>query len=482
MRILLAAVAAVALQGGPAYIPYDEARPILAAHGRDVAPRDWPAWAASRDAGIRARLARGDEDSLVYLWLYGTSFTRLPRATEQQIARLGAVKAEALLLARLDDLAAAIASPGSNQRLRFARAFLAGKGLRPESAAGRERVKLFLVAARERVIAENRRFRLAAEGVKQSDASAAAATYSTLYRDRGLSSDTRLTAGFAIDKALAALAAGGLEPGGVRRAAIAGPGLDFTDKAEGYDFYPPQTIQPFALADSLLRLGLAERESLRLSTLDLSPRVNAHLDAAGRAARAGRRYTVQLPLAEDPRHEWQPELVAYWRTFGSRVGRQVPAAPLPSGMAGVRLRSVSIDPAIVRSIAPHDVNIIVQRLPLGETERFDLIVATNILVYYDAFEQALAVANIAAMLRPGGYFLTNYAVAPSALLEAMPDLTTAVYFDRQNNGDTIFCYRRRQAAAARLEPSVTGTSETSASARPRSRASRTDSARTPPRT
>jgi hypothetical protein len=34
-------------------------------------------------------------------------------------------------------------------------------------------------------------------------------------------------------------------------------------------------------------------------------------------------------------------------------------------------------------------------------------VATNILIYYDVFEQSLAVANIATMLRPGGLFLSN---------------------------------------------------------------------------
>ena len=447
MRILLALVAVVALQGGPALIPYGEAKPILAAHGKAVAESEWPAWAANRDTEIRARLARGDEDSLVYFWLYGTSFTRLARATEPEISRLGAEKAESLLLARLDDFAAAVASPGSNARLQFARAFLTGKGLRPETAAGRDQVKLFLVAGRERVLAENDRLRRVAENAKQSgDAGAASKTYSTLFQDRGLSSDTRLTAGFAIDKALAAIAgAGGLQAGTVRRAAIVGPGLDFTDKAEGYDFYPQQTIQPFALVDSLLQLGLAKAGALRLATLDLSPRVNQHIESAARAARAGHRYTLQLPLpAGEARHDWQPDLVDYWQKFGSRIGREVPPASLPAGNARLRVRSVSIDPVVVHSIAPHDLNIIVQRLPLAEAERFDVIVATNILVYYDAFEQSLALANIAKMLRPGGYFLTNYSVAPSASLEAVPGLTTAVFFDRQNNGDAVYVYRRAE--------------------------------------
>jgi hypothetical protein len=36
-----------------------------------------------------------------------------------------------------------------------------------------------------------------------------------------------------------------------------------------------------------------------------------------------------------------------------------------------------------------------------------LIVGTNIFVYYDAFEQMLALGNAGAMLKPGGLLLTN---------------------------------------------------------------------------
>jgi chemotaxis methyl-accepting protein methylase len=97
----------------------------------------------------------------------------------------------------------------------------------------------------------------------------------------------------------------------------------------------------------------------------------------------------------------------------------------------------------VTAITPHDVNIVVERVPLEDGERFDLIVATNILVYYDAFEQSLALANIAKMLKPGGFFLTNYAMAPMAPLETSASLATAVFFDQQQNGDTIYCYRRQ---------------------------------------
>jgi SAM-dependent methyltransferase len=450
----LAAAALAAKADAPVFVPYDEAKPVLAAHKDlppkggsylQISPKEWPAWIAKRDAEIRARLARGDEDSLVYLWLYGTSFTKRPRATEQDIARLGdRAKAEALLIDRLDDLVAGLSAPGSNERLQFGRAVLARNGIDVAAASGTTKALAFLVKARERVLAENAQIARSAATARQSGA-ASAMEYATLFRDRGLSSDTRLTAAFAVDRALAAVAeARALPASGVRRVAVVGPGLDFTDKAEGFDFYPQQTIQPFGVIDSLRRLALAKTDDFRLTTFDLSPRVNGHLANAAKRGAAGVPYTIQLPLpADDPKHDWQPELLAYWKTFGGGIGRETRPAPLPAGMPGVRVRGVAVSPIIAAAIAPHDLNIIVQRQPLPDSERFDLVVATNILVYYDAFDQALALTNIASMLRPGGLFLSNYAVVPSATMEALPALTTRVFFDKQQNGDTVFVYRRR---------------------------------------
>jgi SAM-dependent methyltransferase len=415
-------------------IPYADARPILEAHHIDLAEAAWPGWAARHDQEIRARLAQGDEDSVVNLWQYGTTFTTLPRATEQELAAGPRARAEELLIRRLDDLVTGIASPGSNERLQFARQLVERQGINPATEGGQEQARVHLVKVRERAIAEHARYRNAAKS----------AEYSTIYKDRGLSSDTRLTADFALDKALEAIAAkGGLAAGSVKRVAIVGPGLDFTDKAEGFDFYPQQTIQPFALVDTLGRFHLGQPDEVRVTTLDLSPRVNGHLESARARARRGERYVVQLPLTkDDPKHQWHPDLVAYWRRFGDQIG--VEAAPYAAPAGSVRMRAVSVRPAVTMSIAPQDVNIIVQRLePLPDAERFDLIVATNILVYYDAFDQALALANIAKMLKPGGYFVTNYKVSPALPLEPSASVVTAVFFDRQGNGDTLFCYQRR---------------------------------------
>ena len=438
-------------------IPYLDARPVLDAHSSDLPAglkgktaadleSAWPEWVTGRDAEIRARLAQGDEDSVVNLWLYGTTFTTLPRATEQEMASLkNRDAAEELLLRRLDDLVDGLAVPGTNERLQFARQLLDRQGINPSTEDGKQQARVYLVKVRERVIAELARYRRAAESARRSGSRAGdLSAYSTIYNDRGLSSDTRLTADFALDKALEAIAAKGtLAPHSVRRVAIVGPGLDFTDKAEGFDFYPPQTIQPFALVDSLGRFNLGQPDEVRVTTLDLSPRVNGHLESARARARGGEPYVVQLPLTRDePKHEWQPDLVAYWQRFGDQVG--VNAAPYPAPSGSVRMRAVAVRPAVTLSIAPQDLNIIVQRLaPLPDDQRFDLIVATNILVYYDAFEQGLALANISKMLRPGGYFVTNYAVSPLPPLEPSASVVTSVFFDKQGNGDTLFCYQRR---------------------------------------
>ncbi len=441
-------------------IPYEEARPVLEAADpvlREAVPAElkakspdalraaWPGWVAKRDADIRARLARGDEDSLVNFMLFGVTFTRQPRATPRDIARFGEGRSIGdVLAARLDDLVAGIASPGANERLRFARRVAESRGIDPSTAAGRAQVRDLIVSVVARVLAELQNYTRAIESAKLlGDPSAEFAQRSTLYRDRGLSSDTSISPDFAIEQSLEAMKAQGLvAPGGVRRVAIVGPGLDFTDKGEGYDFYPQQTIQPFAVVDSLLRLGLAKAGDVRLTTYDLSPRINEHLAAARARALRGEAYTVQL--VRDTEAGWTPELVRYWERFGDQIGAPAqPTAP-PGGAGTLKTRAVRIRPALVALLTPEDLDVVLQRPEgLAPDERFDLIVATNILVYYDVFEQSLALANVSRMLKPGGFLLSNNALFE---LEATPIRSvgyhTSVYSSRPDDGDHIVWYRR----------------------------------------
>lgn len=86
--------------------------------------------------------------------------------------------------------------------------------------------------------------------------------------------------------------------------------------------------------------------------------------------------------------------------------------------------------------------------PAGQ-DRFDLVIATNILIYYDVFEQLLTGANVAKMLRPGGLFLSNTLLvelpaAPTSLVS----YTDVVYTD-SGVGDRIFCYELQGGPTAR---------------------------------
>jgi hypothetical protein len=267
---------------------------------------------------------------------------------------------------------------------------------------------------------------------------AVTAANATIFRDRGLSSDTSILSDYSVHVALETIVRQKtLSPGSVRRIAVVGPGLDFTNKADGYDYYPEQTIQPFAVINTLRRLGLAATD-LQVTTFDINLRVNEHLQNAVSRAASPSGYVVTLPL---PRHEgWTGAVEVYWQQWGNAIGTEVAAVPAPAAAGDVKTRSVRIQPAVVSSVVPRDLNIVVDRLPAASDERFDLIVATNVLVYYGVFEQALAAANVAAMLTSGGIFVTNTAVLPTPPLRTTASYLRVAHTARRY--DEIFWYQR----------------------------------------
>jgi len=75
--------------------------------------------------------------------------------------------------------------------------------------------------------------------------------------------------------------------------------------------------------------------------------------------------------------------------------------------------------------------------------RFDLVIATNVFVYYDAFEQALAVQNISTLLKPGAFLLTNNWLPhlPQIPMHAL-GYTSVRYGEGAEEGDNIFWWKR----------------------------------------
>jgi hypothetical protein len=94
---------------------------------------------------------------------------------------------------------------------------------------------------------------------------------------------------------------------------------------------------------------------------------------------------------------------------------------------------------VVLACEPVDLNIVLERVSLAEANRFDLMVGTNIFIYYDAFERSLALENAGAMLKPGGLLLTN---------DRLPEvpggsMRQAGLTDVQSNHDSIGWYQKQ---------------------------------------
>ncbi len=155
----------------------------------------------------------------------------------------------------------------------------------------------------------------------------------------------------------------------------------------------------------------------------------------------GSPYVLHLPLAADV--SWTPKFLGYWQTFGDRIGGEAASPPVPRGAGMVKIRSVTVRPAIVERITPRDVNITAQHLVLAGTGRFDLIIATNVFVYYDRLQQGLAMLGVANMLRPGGFLLSNNALVevPSTGLSSV-GYTKTLYSERDEDGDLIVWYQK----------------------------------------
>jgi hypothetical protein len=388
---LLLAGKVVASEPALEFLSYDQAEPALKACKVPLpaARGGWSQWIEAQNREIRARLAVGELDSLVNFVLFGVSFTGQPRADSEQIN-------SRLVRMRIAALIARLGTPGDHERLIWVRQMLANEGHDLRTPVERERAAQFIEQNVSRYLAERQRYRRLLDVAPANDPVAG-----ELYKNRGLSLDTNFRPNYAIEESLAELMRRGALRS-VRRAAIIGPGLDFTDKDSGFDFYPLQTLQPFALVDSLMRLGLSRIPDLRVTVFDISRQTLDHLS---RAIRPARPYTIQLAL--DRTRPWNPEVLAYWKRFGDHVGSPVKPLSAPPQLRNVESGAIRVRPEVVAALDPQPLNIVLQHLNLSPDQRFDLIVATNVFVYYDRLQHVLSMVNLASMLVPGGIFLSN---------------------------------------------------------------------------
>jgi len=420
------------------------AKPVLEALASELPPQlrepnegKWKAWAQHEDNFVRARLEQGALDSMINLLLFGTSFTTQPRVITMRDFE------DPVVQARVTDLLEALRNPGNNERIIFLRNLLRSRGVDPNSSVGSEKTKNFVLENLRRVVQEQNTIRKQFDQAgSESNQEVGLSERSRVFRDRGISVDTTILSSFGIDGALRDIKERAVLPkGSITRVAVIGPGLDFTDKGFGYDFYPLQTLQPFAVYDSVVRLGLAEPGMIEVTAFDISQEVLEHLRRARDRAENGENYVVQLPRESWP---WAPEAVQYWRSFGSEIGTPVAPIQPPPALEGLETRAVAIRPEVVLSCKPVDLNVVFEQFDRSATRPFDLIIATNVFLYYDTFEQALALRNISTLLKPGGFFLTNDWLPHVHQIPMRSTGYTPVRYGQSGDwGDNVFWWQRQ---------------------------------------
>ena len=432
-----------ALAQTPQFVAFASAQPVLAASQGALPPElkssspvtadAWNKWVRDRDKEIRGRIEGGEAETLTNLLRLGVTYTKEPRISFVDLQQYGKDKAvDAGADQRADDLVRALAAPHPSEGILEMRVFLEKKGFNLTTPDGRKKVKAYLLAN----LAHQR------DDVNRWIAELSAKKISIYqgFKDRGISTDSNLYPDYTIELHLKRLMEKGLlQPGSVRRVAIVGPGLDFVNKNFGSDFYPPQTTQPFALIDSLARLGLSDPASVEVYTFDISPRVNRHIERARKTAAAGKPYTIQLVCS--PMEEWEAAYRAgfldYWQKFGNRIGTPATRIAVPAAASEIWNRAVNVRPGVVTRITPVDMNVVYQTLPLPPDQQFDLVIGTNIFVYYGGLEQSLARANLATMIKPGGFLLTNEALPGNAPSKLADSVQTSILVQK---GDTEYVY------------------------------------------
>lgn len=406
--------ASVAAGSGPARSPsqsvritWADAAPLHARlEGAGLAAGAFSAYVERVHRSNLQRVREGDLDHLVFYALQSRRFTPSPPlepalSAKAFVDRLGAQRAEFLagrdaplaaigpdVRARITALLEAVSAPAGDPRLTYFGQLM--NSAFPDRGTRREAV----LREYQRVM----RFVYEKEFVAQRSANAADAV-ADLYRTRGLSTDTAVEAGCLVYVGLGVMKS--LAPDRpVRRVLIVGPGLDLAPRTGLIEEGPPESYQPWAIIDALLSLGLSRADDLEVVGADINPRVVEHLTRARVSAPS---LTLVSGIGEDENVQFSDDYRAYFAQLGTAIG--TPAAARNS--SGGRLRkTVRVRPEVARLLTAAQLDIVAERL---DGPPFDVIVATNILPYFDEVQLMLAMTNVAAMLAPGGVFLHNEA-------------------------------------------------------------------------
>jgi len=370
------------------------------------------------------RLRLGENDHLIAYLLQSQRFTRLPRiepalSAAEFVRNLGAEERERYLSGkenylppvgkippaaarRLQEFVRALDKPAprEDERLGYFRKLLR------QNLSTSEVASKYLATEYARSMKFLYQKEFASREVSGSEKNSFVAS---LYQHRGHSTDTQIEANYAVYTALSVLKALRAVPTGKKahptfnRVLIVGPGLDFAPRTDLIDIIPPQSYQPLAVADALLGLGLADPKQLRIHSVDIHHRVIQFLQEFPK--RRAKQLTIFSGVKESERRSWTPEYRDYFQKLGKNVGSESASRPPPNLPPSHLWKTLAVRGEIAEHITAERMNILTERYE--PSPDYDLVVVTNVFTYFNATELALALANIQAMLKPGGYLVHN---------------------------------------------------------------------------
>jgi len=370
---------------------------------RSLAADPFAAYLDTLERDTASRVADGEREHLIHYALQSSRFTSRPRIEPAESARrfvdslppadrrrllddgafVPEVRWPAAERARVAAALAAATGRGADSRLAYF-ASLTDPAGQPLSADAlfRDYVRVARFLYRKEFLSET------------------ATEVARLYQTRSHSSDTQVEASFAVYTGLGALH--GLVPDErINRVLIVGPGLDLAPRTDLVDVVEPQSYQPFAVADAVLGLAIGREADLRVHAVDVNDRVVRFVQAIGGAPAT---LHVFSGIADTPEQPFSADYRLFVQSLGRSIGDTVKA---PETLRTDRRyqHSVAVRPAVRRAITAEHLDIVTRRLV--DDAGFDLVVITNVLPYFDDTQLALAFANMAAMLRPGGFLLHN---------------------------------------------------------------------------
>ena len=293
----------------------------------------------------------GEGDHLVHYALLSRSFTRQapvePALSAKEFVESGGIPQAALL--RMQAFEKALRTGGPSERLKELRLIANGRDLRAEYARA-----MRVLYAKE----------FQHEGI---------------YTRRGHSTDTSVAANYAVWHGLQVLAAS--DPSfHINRVLVIGPGLDFAPRTGLLEIARPQSYQPFAILDALLALG----NTPSVHCFDINPRVIRFFQSF-----------PALKVLELQAAAGDQAYMAYFRQVGTKLGRV--------DQRSTTEKTITVKADLAQRITAERHNIVTD----GPAPGYDLVIATNVLLYYEGAQLTVALANIAQSLTPGGYFLHN---------------------------------------------------------------------------